>query len=90
MLRCGLDLVLSLSYSRPLLPTNVLSPVPALSDFAISMSDYLTPSLEHNNMPIYNIATDHPGPPWFHWQEGGGYPTYQVLHQGEVIQCPYI
>jgi hypothetical protein len=27
------------------------SPVPALSDFITSMSDYLAPSLEHNNYP---------------------------------------
>jgi hypothetical protein len=32
----------------------------------------------------------HLGPPWFHWQEGSGHLGYKVLHQGKVIQCPYI
>jgi hypothetical protein len=49
MLRCGLDLVLSPSYSGPLFPTNVPIPVPALSDFVMSTSDYPAPSLECNN-----------------------------------------
>jgi len=25
-----------------------------------------------------NTKMNHPGPPWFRWQEGSGYPGYQV------------
>jgi hypothetical protein len=31
------------------------SPVPALSDFVTSMSDYLAPSPKHNNFPSENV-----------------------------------
>jgi hypothetical protein len=48
MLGYELDLVSSLSHSGPLLPTNYSPAVPALSDFVMSMSDHLAPSLEHN------------------------------------------
>ena len=27
------------------------------------------------DMPIYDVTTDHLGPPWFCWKEGGGYPA---------------
>jgi hypothetical protein len=43
-----------------------------------------------NNKSVQDVISSHPGPPWFRWQEGRGYLEYQVIHQGKVIQCPYI
>ena len=43
-----------------------------------------------NSKSIQDTTDNHPGPPWFRWQEGKGYLGYQVAHQGKVIQCPYI
>jgi hypothetical protein len=52
--------VSSPSRSGPLCPTNRSYPVPALSDFITSMSDYLVPSLERNT---YSAAVNPPPPP---------------------------
>jgi len=47
--------VSSLLHSGPLFSTNVLSPIPTLSDFVTSTSDYLTPSLERNIRQSWSI-----------------------------------
>jgi hypothetical protein len=43
-----------------------------------------------NDKSAQDVIGSHLGPLWFRWQEGRGYLRYQVVHQGKVIQCPYI
>ena len=52
MLGCGLDLVSPLLRRRTSVPCTF--PIPALSDFITSTSDYLAPSLEHNINVLVN------------------------------------
>ena len=55
-LRCGLNLVSSLLHNGPLFPINRSHPVSALSDYIMSISDHLMPSLERN-ITLVNKAT---------------------------------
>jgi len=74
--------------------STVAEGIPAMFPSPCSSTECANQTTHINFTPSESTASftapGHPGAPWFHWTEGSGHSGYQVMHNGQSIQCQYL